>query len=345
MRRILDTMRLGAQSTGTLIVGGLVLTAGLGAAPIGDGDGPLTDDERSKIEYALDQVFATAETVATEDAGYADKGYGDKWGKKMSKEEAAGYASWEASTKLGEFVAKKPEAWGLIEPRLREAMSATCEVCDCDVATHHKALGLMVQTYDDRALEMGAEYLVSQPESFSANHILAFAERNAEPFVESVRASAMESCESGGCVRPAAFLALRGDDSAKKALFVTLKKGDCNSPMGVGQALLAGQALESLGIEGSCHKAQLRAHEAVLAALDADRFEEAREMALVAGFFAERLNKAEEVALKAKSYGKKPGAPSVAWIGEEVDGYVGKMAQKFENSDQVFELIERITPL
>lgn len=343
MRRTFETKRLGAQSTGTLILGGLVLTAGLGATPLGDGDGALTDEERGKIEYALDTVFATS--TATEEAQSDKKGYGDKWAKAMSKEEAAGYASWEASTKLGELVAKKPEAWGLVEPRIREAMSATCDVCDCDLATHHRALGLIVQTHDDRALELGAEYLVSQPGSFTENHILAFAERNAEPFVEKVRARALESCESGGCVRPAAFLALRGDDAAKKALFTTLKKGDCNSPMGVGQALLAGQALESLGVEGACEKAQMRAHGAVLAALDADRFEEAREMALVAGFFADRMTQAQEVAIKAKSYGKTPSAPSVAWIGEEVEWYVSKKAEKFENSDQVFEFIERITPL
>jgi len=228
---------------------------------------------------------------------------------------------------LGSFVLATPGAWDELGPMIHarfEADSAT-------PGERARLLDFLAWTACPRALEVGTELWASRSASFSDDQVLAFAERGGEPFHAELRQRAAARAEEGSPLGfyPAAFLALRGWENVRGELAPALDAQAADADA-LQRAFVAGAALERLGDRHAWKRALTTGHGAVIAALDADRPEEAARLASVVELFCEMR----------EAYPVLP----VSFLADRRADYVAKRAPQLASAAEVFELIEKVAP-
>ena len=162
--------------------------------------------------------------------------------------------------------------------------------------------------------------------SFSLDHLLAFALKKGEGFEKELEGLAKDKND----IRPAAYLAFRGNDVGKGTLKRAVKKADF-SEGSICQSMLAAMALEELGEKGALKEMQHRVLAATLEELDAGNLDRARELALQASYIDKMSPSVKYV--------------SFAWMEDEIASVCEEGCEELATADQVFERIESVTPM
>ena len=238
--------------------------------------------------------------------------------------------AYQASLKLGSLLVKSPAAFEAVAPKFREAFEE-------GAAARDKALGFLASCGSDGCVGLGNELFDAEPKAFGELHLLAFAEAGSEAIAKELAARVeAKRCES---VLPAAWFAFRGEGIGKVRLAKAF--GAEVTAETVDEVLLAGAALSVLGKERALVEARSRVHQAVLAALDAGQLDDARRMALTADALREPI----ERACSAADQAYKAKQVRLSGITEKLGWHVKQKSEALAEADQVFELIEDITPL
>ena len=292
----------------------------------------LTAGEKTELVTLLDEILlgpeaacaTTAQPVNRHESGYADA----KVDAKPAEKTAYGKHAWkapagyEAYYALNGMLAKAPSGWEVLVPemRLRFAREATTP------EARGRMLYLLSWSKSESARALGEELWAERPELFSDDHLVALAEGGSDTFTHEVLVRAGKP----GCgLLPAAFAALRGDDDCRGVLVATLERArfDTADP---NPALVAAAALGALGETKIVRAAQGKLHDAVLAALDRGELDRARDLAL-------RTEYLHEVA-------RAPKELRLGFLGERMDEHRASRAAETASADQIFTLIEAITP-
>lgn len=325
----------------------LAVLAPLAAPALAGGEqctGALADAEKIEIRKVFAQVLsevsctdACAEACTDEcmDAALVKmKGY-EKAGKKDWTQASYG------KVKVSKKAAYKAKPQAVLASRMSEDAGARAYIGDlitdaflCDETSipQRGALVQMLATEKSEASATLAAHLYEKaPERFRTTDLLVLAEYGHEPFWKPLKKVAMASCDSSESadIRPAALLAFEGVDVGAKALKRAVESDV--APETVCQAMVAAAALEKLGYEGVSADTRLRVRTAVLSALDEGEVDRARDIALRAEYLTEQLDKKDWVSLS----GIDSGA---AW-------HCASKREKLARADEIFELIERISPM
>ncbi len=222
--------------------------------------------------------------------------------------------------------------WPIVAELVRERFACTTTTCE------QKGLLLDLACYapNEIASKLGEELWSVERKSFSPSHVLDFAGRGSEIFTNEIRAQVKkQSCGKDVCdIRPAAFLALRGDASGEKVLQQTLQTA-CFEQGSIARPMVAALALEDLGRKGVLADVRKQVEKAALDALDAGNLDRARSLALEAEFFTLMMKKSQ-------AYGKKL---DLAWLEERLAGYCQEKSAELADADQVFKRIESVCSL
>ena len=248
-----------------------------------------------------------------------------------------------ASKHLAMFLAKEEGAWDVVGPQVRERFG--------DRATspeeRRRMLDLISLTPSKQSVALAHELWESEPGAFGAEHVIAFAE--AESYGGSYakkkakgygKADYGEKQEPGPFlaelekrarkdVRAAAFLALRGDDRGIKTLHKAVKKATFEE--GAADYLIATLALKELGDKQPWAGAQKRVHEEVLTALDEGQTDRARMLTLDAQYVYEAMD--------------SPWGLQIGHLDHQLLYHYTVGTGELAEADQVFERIEKITPM
>jgi hypothetical protein len=257
---------------------------------------------------------------------------------------------------LVKYLAKQADSWEVITPLVRTAF------LDEQASEHERdaLVQLLGWTGSKQAAELGEALFKARPQAFSENQILALAEGGSDVLLDELRKL---SKKNGASVRPAALLAMRANKYAKKLAAKQAPAGANDSklapePIDTAQlerdikssktvlvkaskvraisrenaldALLAAVCLEQLGEEGLLREVQSKLHESVISALDAGRIDEARELCLLAEF-AQKSSRA--------------GYMQLGFMDQRCKAHCRERAKEIKSADQVFALIERVTPV
>jgi len=239
--------------------------------------------------------------------------------------------AYEASQKLGGLLTGSPETFEAVAPLFREAFEQ-------GGAAREKLLRFLASCGSSGCTALGDELFAAAPQDFTEAQMLALAEVGSEPMREALLARV--KARRAESVLPAAWLAFRGEAAGKSALkqVAATREVDADNVVAV---LVSAGALAALGDERALPAARERVHAAVLAALDAGELESARAMALS----AELLQSPLEQAVRAAAYGASQKAVRVSTLETKVGWHCKQRSAELADADQVFELIERITPL
>ena len=234
-------------------------------------------------------------------------------------------------------------AWEVLAPMVRErfAASSTSEV------ERARVLDLVCGAAYGAGMELAHELYAEEADSFGVDHLLALASANAygwktkqklyggsygagedaeeheTPFADALRAHARED------VRAAAFLAFRGDDRGRSTLRRAVRTPELEESCL--DLLVASLALDEGGQEGAFAEAQQAVHSSVLDALDAGQLQRARALSTQAELVYGALERGQALQL--------------GFLERSAGTHALQRANDLAEADQVFELIERITPL
>jgi len=313
----------------------------------------LSDADKTEIRTVFAQVMGEVScTDACADActeecmdaalvkmkGYENSGYGKKkwaeasqasYGAKQvaasEKEKKAAYWG-KPQASLASKMAENPEAQAFISHLVTEAFLAS----ETSVPQRGALVKMLAAEKSEACAELAGHLYEKAPQHFRTTDMLVMTEYGHEDFWKPLKKLAMASCDSEAAdIRPAALLAFEGVDVGAKALKRAAQVDV--APDTVCSAMVAAAALEKLGYEGVSTDTRLRVRTAVLSALDEGRVETARDIALRAEFLAEQLDKKEWISLS----GIDSGA---AW-------HCATKREKLAQADEIFELIERISPM
>jgi len=281
--------------------------------------GELTDEERTSVR----ELFAV--TMGAEECTPAPE---HECG-------AACQESYRASEQLGKLLALRPAAWEVAEP-LFLAEFAVPE-------RRGRVIGFLSSCGSDGCVALGEKLYSESPASFTELQVLAFAEKDSEPFRKEILRRVEESkCETA---LPAAWLAYRGDPTGRGTLKQAVEADPTDE--NVADALIAATALRRLGDTEAVARVRERVHQAVLVALDEGRLDEARSMALQTEALQKLLNAEPDPAQAAyaSSYGKKKKSISLSGLDSQLGWHVRQRSHDVATADEVFEVIETVTPL
>ena len=247
---------------------------------------------------------------------------------------------WKAGEKLGGLIVKDEASFAEFAPLFRAQFDAA------GTSDHGRGrlLGFLAGCPSERTGALGEELFGTRPETFEDRHLIAFAAMGSEELARQLVAR-VESGHTAG-IAPAAYLAFGGDDRGAQSL---TRAAEADLALDtVSDALLAAAALDAL----ACCAAQraeeaprtapkhvdvvlLRVHDAVLADLDRGNLSAARNLALAAQVVTRKLEKHASGA-----YGLVLNnlETDVAWT-------LRAGAEKLVTAEQVFEVIEEITPI
>lgn len=233
------------------------------------------------------------------------------------------------STPQGTLAAKmseSPAVRGYVGDLICEAFLGE----EASIPQRAQLVKMLATDKSESSAELASALYEKAPERFTTTDLLVLAEHGYERFWKPVKKLAMASCETEhvGDVRPAAMLAFEGVDYGKPALKRALKRDIAVD--NVASAMIAAAGLEELGYEGALEKTRSRVRGAVLAALDEGNTNLARDLALRAEFVEKQLDQ-EWVSLS----GIESGA---AW-------HCATKRAELAQADEIFELIERISPM
>lgn len=290
----------------------LAPTALLLGASLATAGGELTDADKQKMK----DLFATA-MVANECSPAAEHQCN------TTCEE-----TWKASEKLTSYLVKMPASWEVVEPLFYEKYKASEE-------QRPKMLGFLATVGSEGCVASAEKLYAKTPENFSDLHVVAFAERASDTFAEvALKRVKKSKCET---ILPAAYLALHGDDAGKSALKKAVKVEALDAD-NVYATMVAAEALDRLGDEKALVYTQRRIQDAVFAALDAGDLDAARGLAVR----AEAVHDA--FAGGSKGYAKGKKKVSLSYLDNQMGWHVKKRSEQIATADDVFALIERITP-
>ena len=195
---------------------------------------------------------------------------------------------------------------------------------------------LLAASEADATVSCGEKLYKAQPAAFGDDHVLAFATKGSEAF-----GADLEKLARSGSVLPCAYYATEGKKKASEKLHklsvrnlakaAKAAKAKQVDGSNVRDQFIAAKALAELGEKEYLPVVRTRVHKAVLAALDSGELDTAREMTLQAEFFA-----------KGGKYGNPRGLGS---LGSQVRWHVAGRSLEVASADDVFELIEAITPM
>ncbi len=305
-----------------------------GTAFAAPGEGELTEAEVAEITAAFEAVLA-ADAEAEMKALCERKACGEK-----AQCEKTGECNLECDcAPTGELFAyklkKKPAAWKVVGPLATERFAAK------STSPEHKEriLDLLAWaggTHD--AFVLTDELFAAEPQSFNREHLLVFSAYGHENVFAEVEKRAKKD------VRCAAALAFKSgkkkatDYEAKEGHKLTGKKLLAKTakakfdPETLTDTLVAAAALKRHGHEEHWNRLQKRVHEEVIAALDDGATDRARGLALQAEFLYETLS------------GKDKGL-SLSYLDSRLAFHQAARSGDVADADQVFELIESISPL
>lgn len=298
---------------------GLALTALLlpCSAAIAGGDGlsgEKLEKARAKIESLVQRVMHDAENETV---------YECICGKEGSEGETCPTTT-APNALLASMLVKHPESAMVLQPIAVDAMRSkkTTE------KQGQALIGVLLDTRSPSVLPVAEAMHVAAPERFCCTSVLAFSEMGSKP-LKATLVKRVKKGESG--VPSAAFLALQGDKTGKKILKRAHKAKvvDAENALDV---LLAGYALEELGQSGALLSAQVRVHDATVAALDTDDLTAARAMAISAKIGHSVTQSSKPIL--SLSYLKR-----AEWIHSAEEH--GELA----SADEIFEIIQDATPI
>ena len=249
---------------------------------------------------------------------------------------AACEESYRASEQLGKMLAKQPAAWSVAEPLFLAEFEASEEKRD-------KIITFLSSCGSDGCVAVGEKLYAEEPAAFTELQVLAFAEKSSEPFAKEITKRVKRSkCES---VLPAAWLAYVGEDAGRSVLEKAVKADLTDE--NVADALIAAAALRELGDTKAVPYTRKRVHAAVLVALDAGQLERARSMALQTEALQKVLNAEPVEPVERGAYANtgKQKSISLSSIDSQLGWHVRQRSGELSTSDDVFAVIEKITPL
>ncbi|MCZ6597895.1 MAG: hypothetical protein O7B99_09675 [Planctomycetota bacterium] len=314
------------QRTGRALLGALALGCLLGGPALAGVDEKQADLSaekqeliRATFERMLDYDYgAFIEETCAVKAGEAEAACGDD-------KECQGLSCdcMPPAEMLAYYAEKDARVFAVIAPQIQERVASK----KTSAAHRERMLDLLAWCGSNyEAQKLGTELFEKQPKSFTTDQVLAFAEQGLEPFSEKVESLAKKD------VRAAAYMAMHGDYAAKKTLLKAVKSKSLDDG-GLCDAMIASVALSKLGDEEHLAWTQKRVKEEVLAALDAGETERARRIALEAEFLYEALA------------GKKAYGLGLSYLPRKLDFHCATRSGEVASADQVFELIERISPI
>ena len=197
-----------------------------------------------------------------------------------------------------------------------------------------RLLGFLASCASKNSVALGDKLFATAPESFDEGTLVSFAAMGSKAM--KVELKQRVASDSADTVLPAAFLAFKGYDLGKPALERAVEADLAFANLS--DTMVAAAALDALAGEqqgGALDGVLVRVHDSVLASLDAGDLEQARNLALAAKLVAKRI--ANQAAGK-QGFGLNNLQTEVAW-------YLRSDAEKLVNAEQVFEVIEEITPI
>lgn len=234
---------------------------------------------------------------------------------KYDKKNAPGLA-------LSRLLSMKPDAMAYVAPPLFAAIDST-ETSDHQVGA---LLEAVLGSGSPALAGLGDELLERAPERLADPYVLAFAESGSDGALQRVTRQVKKG--KGGAMA-AAFLGFRGDKVARKSLGKYAKMREIQPDQAV-DVLIAGHALAALGDAKACRAAQLRVQDATLAALDRGELKSAQHLA-GAALLVERIMRYDE--------------PRLSMLGKQIGSARKEVEKKYASADDVFALIERVTPV
>ena len=288
---------------------------------------PLSADESAHVHELFGKVLRGELLQPAGEAGACAAAEGSS--KNAQKAAWNAYATCPIAA-LAKELAAKPAGWSEIKGELATAF--TCEQA-CPLVKR-RLVELMSMTGCEVAQGVAAELYESSPKSFADDHLLALAERGSKPAWHALMQRwEKKQIESA---LPVALYALHNDEVCEVTT-ATLRAAAADareahySGSKLNQALACSLALAKHGETEPLASTQLGAHQAVLAALDANQLDQARQIALQAKFFA--------------GVSEWKSAFALAFLDQNVEAYCKEAAAEYPTADDVFELIESITPI
>ena len=285
----------------------------------------------------------------TANIGLAGDGYktapgpeavGKLFGKMVSAEECAPIDShtcgescetgWKAGKTLAGMIVKDEASFHAFAPLFVEQFESA------ETSDHGRTrlLGFLAGASCKNSAALGEKLFASSPESFEEGTLVSFASMGSKTFKGELKHRVVE--DRAETVLPAAYLAFQGYDVGKPALEQAMQ-ADLTLTT-VDDALVAAAALDSLAGEskaGAEAQVLTRVHDSVIASLDRGDLQGARELALAAKLVTKKL-----AHQKAGGYGF-----GLNNLQTEVAWYLRTDAKKLVSAEQVFEVIEEITPI
>lgn len=208
--------------------------------------------------------------------------------------------------------ARDPEALAAVAPRLEERF------VDAREGQRELMLEILAWSPGHVSTATGEKLYRAVPAAFREDHLLVFAPRSA------TFARALEELARKGAVRPAAYFARKGDEKARATLVEAARSRGLGLESMADQ-LVAARVLAELGEPRYLPSVHERVLAAVVDALDGGDLATARRMALQAEFLAKEHD--------------------LGTLGRRMETYVAQRSKEVASADEIFALIERITPI
>lgn len=314
----------------TLLLGCALL---LGAPALGDdekAEQAYGDEAKAKAGYAswnpsgeeLEKLFeeamasCCAQGTCAEEGGCAAPCEGCEAGECTDEHPVP------ASSRLVSTCASSPGSVATLRPLIEGRFLAQ----DASESQREILLELLAWSESEASVATSEKLFKARPAAFREDHLLVFAPRS-EAFEKPLAKLARK-----GRVRPAAFFALQEGHKLAKAAKATLVKAARTKTVdaeNLADTLIAALALKELGEKKYVPAVRVKARDAALAALDGGNLDRARRIALMTEFLTEQ-----------SGYAK-----STAYMGSQMAGHVASRSKEVATADEVFELIERISPM
>lgn len=314
-RNLLQTARRAAFPLALAVT----LTANIGLANAGDGYEKKLKKKATPSVATLFDAMISAEECAPVDEHTCGKSC--KQG-------------WMASEKLGKLIVRDTASFDAFEPLFREQFALKSTSAE----SRGRLLGFLAHCPSESSAALGEDLFAMLPAAFDEAQLVAFAGMGSKSFHKELVERVQYGQTSSSL--PAAFLAFNGSDTGRKAL---VKASQAELELStVHEALLAGAALDALEGEGA-PSAELdtvlrRLHDTVLANLDSGDLETARNLALAAKVVTKKLEAHASSPYSGGGFSLNNLQTDVAWT-------LRSKAEKLVTAEQVFAVIEEITPI
>lgn len=310
----------------TSLLSGLALTALL--LPFATGTTFSTvDDEMGEAKAKLASLVASVledaendvvyECTCSEEGSQRSKSSKGRKGEQCSTLDAP-------KAKLTSMIVKYPDSLTMLQPIAVDVMRSKKTTDKQSEAF----IGLLLDTRSSTVLPVVEAMHKAAPERFCSDSLLGFCEMGSRSLTKPLAAQVKKG-KAG--VPAAAFLALDGDKVGRRVLKKAYSAKDITTENAL-DVLMAGYALEELGRAGAFFAAQVKVHDAAIAALDSDDLATARALAITA---------------KVANSATRTSKPLFSLMPMQCSESIEKAEThgKLSSADQIFELIQKATPI